>query len=794
MTSKLALFVAAICCSVSAQAEIAEFIFNDTQNVKKTVKPEKIWLNPIVGFDVAVISGLDRYVTLSLLNSTGASVWSVKSSLVTVDDRLTSSSGFDYYGKTISIPAMGEDHYTLREVISDLQGNTVATRDYSISIDRTPPATGGISYMRNGWQFGDETVFTSLPPGMQYASIQALTFNGLSDPLSGLDRAEYFTVDPSGTLRKQKTEINLLDGSVTVQIDNAASATVAPVAQGEYKIGVYVYDKAGNRGELSRKSTIDRVRPWEQIQVLNSSTGQWENYTSGITAYSNPIQVRVLRRKADFTAINGTRLGWADGNYQSSDGTYNIYTFNYIYPNSGDTYHEFQTQSGGVRRVHHNNLVFTPAPSLEKAPTVLSKEMYRSDTGAWVGSATDKTLKITAFRVTAEPRGFVQRISSNNNNNWYCTIPVGQTSCQFAVDFTFDKDKGLSFLHLISGKDGNNIYNNLAGNMTVIWDTNPPVISSATLKRPEKVITMVAVDNDRSNTWMLGVWDTRLFGAILKNQQGATVDLPASSWNESDYRTKNATISYAALPDGRYNIESVYATDTLGNKATRTLNETLLIDSVAPVINYSYQGTEAEGKLIKGLENLSIKLTDSSDDARIESISLRGGPNSESVTLTSTPTGKDTYVLEYPRIFPNTGSDDSSYELTVNAIDGSGNRSSKRLTFFYEPANLIVLDRLKTLGTATALKLSDGTPLAYLKTSLLRRQDGSVITGVLNGTITVRKDADFPVTVSGVTVAPGQTKVISLDMGLGEERIYPITPGASGVTGTASFAVEFPQV
>ncbi|MCV5472471.1 DUF4165 domain-containing protein, partial [Escherichia coli] len=145
------------------------------------VSPASVWINPVTSFDVAVISGLDRYITLSLLKSDGSLIWSTKSSLVTVDDRTTSSTGFDYYGKTLTVPAMGEDSFTLREVITDLQGKEGSRQDYPLAIDRTPPATGTISYTRNGWNFGSEAIFTSVPAGMQYASVQALVFNGLSD-------------------------------------------------------------------------------------------------------------------------------------------------------------------------------------------------------------------------------------------------------------------------------------------------------------------------------------------------------------------------------------------------------------------------------------------------------------------------------------------------------------------------------------------------------------------------------------------------------------------------------------
>ena len=39
----------------------------------------------------------------------------------------------------------------------------------------------------------------------------------------------------------------------------------------------------------------------------------------------------------------------------------------------------------------------------------------------------------------------------------------------------------------------------------------------------------------------------------------------------------------------------------------------------------------------------------------------------------------------------------------------------------------------------------------------------------------------------------GETKSLSLDLGNGEERTYPVTPAVSGQSGTATFAIEFPQ-
>ena len=236
------------------------------------------------------------------------------------------------------------------------------------------------------------------------------------------------------------------------------------------------------------------------------------------------------------------------------------------------------------------------------------------------------------------------------------------------------------------------------------------------------------------------------------------------------------------------------ATDTVGNTATKVLNEEILVDSVPPDILFSYRGSSAEGQLIKGLENLVIKLSDSSGDALFTSLNLSGGPNKENVSLTTVKTGTDTYALEYPSIFPALTSEDGSYKLTVNAIDGSGNTTSKVVNFLYEPENLIVLDNMKTLGTTTALKTSDDQPFAYIRTSQLRSKEGAVITGQITGLLAVRKDSSFPITIAGVTVAPGETKEVILDMGQGEEKLFPVTPAVNGVAGSSSFSITFPQI
>ncbi|GAB0774167.1 hypothetical protein LL12F53_43150 [Escherichia coli] len=98
---------------------------------------------------------------------------------------------------------------------------------------------------------------------------------------------------------------------------------------------------------------------------------------------------------------------------------------------------------------------------------------------------------------------------------------------------------------------------------------------------------------------------------------------------------------------------------------------------------------------------------------------------------------------------------------------------------------------MKTISVSAALKTSDNTPLAVLYASQLRKKDGSIATGKQDAVLTVRKDAAFGVTMNGVSAAPGESKNVQLDLGLGDSRSFPIFPSTSGVSGTSEFMLEY---
>ncbi len=69
--------------------------------------------------------------------------------------------------------------------------------------------------------------------------------------------------------------------------------------------------------------------------------------------------------------------------------------------------------------------------------------------------------------------------------------------------------------------------------------------------------------------------------------------------------------------------------------------------------------------------------------------------------------------------------------------------------------------KLKTLGVVKALKTSDNTPLAVMRTGQLRRNDGSLAQGIQTANITVRSDAEYAINILGTVIQHGKQKKFS---------------------------------
>lgn len=236
------------------------------------------------------------------------------------------------------------------------------------------------------------------------------------------------------------------------------------------------------------------------------------------------------------------------------------------------------------------------------------------------------------------------------------------------------------------------------------------------------------------------------------------------------------------------------AQDTAENITTLPFRD-LIIDKTPPEIEFKLEGSPLiNDSTVYGLEHIKISVADLLSSSSVTKIVLRGGPTSDEVELGFTNNGDGTYTLLYPRIFPSLDESSDKYTLEVYASDSYGNTTFKSVRFAYYPNNLVTLEKLKTLGVGKALKTSDNTPLAVMRTSQLRKDDGSLARGVQTANVTLRADADYAINILDTIIQPGDTREIQIDLGVGENSAIPIFPAANDSTGQSNFIVEFPQI
>ena len=253
------------------------------------------------------------------------------------------------------------------------------------------------------------------------------------------------------------------------------------------------------------------------------------------------------------------------------------------------------------------------------------------------------------------------------------------------------------------------------------------------------------------------------------------------------------TFDLSKLAEGRYNL-GFLAKDTFENEATSPFI-TLVHDMTPPEISFNYENAPLpSGTTVYGLENITVNLNDALTKPVLDRLELKGGPASDSVVLGFNLNADGSYTPDYPRLFPTLDASTDKYTLTAYATDAKGNTSQKSIQFAYYPKNLVTLEKLKTLGVVKALKTSDNTPLAVMRTGQLRRNDGSLAQGIQTANITVRSDAEYAINILGTVIQPGETKEIQLDLGTGANSTVPIFPAVNGTTGQSNFIIEFPQL
>jgi len=445
-------------------------------------------------------------------------------------------------------------------------------------------------------------------------------------------------------------------------------------------------------------------------------------------------------------------------------------------------------QWGGGSLSYNFNLG-SEAPASPAAPEVwlTSDKKGEMNSSSYLWDTIDLPVKFSSVRITASPRNYGQRAMSGNTE--ICQIPAGETECTGAVSWSIPKSGNGITTYPFKLTDMDKTLSSVTVEKRHHWNTDLlPKITGYSYQEEDKAVLLFVKQPGRGK-----------FRDLLQLKSTTLIDLDTGeqllSGSQTALSGEDYTYSFdlSKLAEGKYNL-GFFANDTFNNETSSPFIS-LINDKTPPVVNFYYENASlSSGATVYGLENISIKLNDVLTAPSLVRLELKGGPASDSVILGFNQNTDGSYTPDYPRLFPSLDSNTDKYTLTAYATDAKGNSTQKSIQFVYYPRNLVTLEKLKTLGVVKALKTSDNTPLAVMRTGQLRRNDGSLAKGIQTANITVRSDAAYAINILGNVIQPGQTKEIKIDLGAGENSTVPIFTAENGSTGESNFIIEFPQI
>lgn len=93
--------------SLPTYALVYEYVFKDVYGTDKSISVDSGVLNTNEQIQVRIISGLDRKIRITVKKEK-VGVYSVTTDSVTVSDRITASTGEEFYGKTLTLPPLSD--------------------------------------------------------------------------------------------------------------------------------------------------------------------------------------------------------------------------------------------------------------------------------------------------------------------------------------------------------------------------------------------------------------------------------------------------------------------------------------------------------------------------------------------------------------------------------------------------------------------------------------------------------------------------------------------------------------
>jgi len=793
-----------ILASSQASAQIYESTFTDTNGVVIHAPSTRLLLNPASPVALTLISGLDRFVNVKVTRDTGAQLYNFTTTRTGVADRLTAGDGSEFYGKKVTLPALGEGKFIVQINILDLNQSVVATYSYNWTLDTTPPTANPLT-ATVGMGTGTGPVFKlGLEAVYQYSFISS----GINDT-NGIDKGIFEIYRANGSLFST-TPMKYNVGDKTMYMPYTAASVKQPGIPDsnldeDFQAKVKIYDTAGNIRTLPTQvfrfdNTVGEITLFAVHDPNNAGSvvpglTNYPAYKAGMVVNENPIRLvyRIPKTNYNKYAEGGLTFinQYAAPKELTSDATYSYVEMTL----------PFGTANGDMARManfgqwggYFPTYSMTLNPAALKTPAFTGTwEDFQDSKGNWYSSKEFETvlssrlpIKIVRARFNVEARPFDQEVGGRLT----CRIPAGQTSCEAPENFdmalgTQGYNRTLYYVRSVS----NTILRSEQWIMTRWNNKTMPEIGAIAYNPATKKMTVQA-HLEQDNDWFDGF---RLLGFYLTDKLTNQRMTPVGTVLSRDAGNYTIEYDFSRQAEGRYNVE-VNIQDRFLNQTNKTYGD-IALDATPPTVAISFEGKPlTDDTVVYGLENLRIALSDNLTTPRITRLQLTGGPTSDSVELTWAPAGKDTYIPEYPRIFPNFEPSES-YAISVTVSDSQSNSKTYTQKFSYLPNNLVQLHNLRTLAVKSALKTSTDVPLAYLSTNMLRKTNGEIARGLQNATLSVRKDASFGIAFNGAEAAPGEAVNVNIDAGQGDTLLLPIFPSENGKTGLAEFMIQIDEL
>ncbi|MEP9876132.1 Ig-like domain-containing protein [Klebsiella sp. GW_Kp182] len=787
--------------SLSVHSRVYEYTIKDIYGVEKSVSADSAKLNTTEKIQLSLISGLDRKIRVSVKKD-GADIYSSTSESITVNDRIKSSSGEEFYGKTITLPPLSDGLYTITSDILNTQGIIVDSTVQSFLIDTVGPSADNLRIdQRPGYDMvltGDLWELGQGADAKLYLNVKNVK------AAAGFDKATIQVINPDNTVHSV-SDMVYDSGSSSLSVawtqGGAVKSSWMPVSNAdvEYRFRVTLYDKAGSRtvlpdqrflfdSDLGEYTLFAVYDPEATSSVVPGFSKGYVEYKSGMTVNQNPITI--VYRIPSANRREYRKSGLKFGQIISEANGYSYVSVTTPFKTQVVIHNGYRW--GGADVTYNIKLGADASPSPSTPNVWLTSDKAGTvNSFHYLWKTSDLPVKFLTATARSTARSYVQQViaTSNSLSSKVCNIPVGETECTGPLSWSIPK----------SG-NGTVTYNFRVTNLDMSlssgnterrnhWNTDLlPRITGYDYQEDNKTVLLFVTQPGNGK-----------FGDQLLLKSASITDKDTGTELLTGVRTSLSGEDYTfsfdlnKLVEGKYNL-SFLAKDTFDNESTSPFI-TLVNDMTPPDISFNYENAPLpSGATVYGLENISISLHDSLTKPSLMRMELKGGPASDSVVLGFNQNADGSYSPDYPRLFPTLDENTDKYTITAYATDTKGNTAQKSVQFAYYPKNLVTLEKLKTLGVVKALRTSDNTPLAVMRTGQLRRNDGSLAQGIQTANITVRSDAEYAINILGTVIQPGETKEVQLDLGTGANSTVPIFPAVNGSTGQSNFIIEFPQL